>query len=162
MDNNLDDIDLKILEVLQDNSRLTTKELASKVNLSTTPVYERVKRLESEGYIKKYVAVLDAEKLNMGFMVFVNIELSKQTLIDKKEFVNIVMDIPEVMECYNIAGKSDYLLKIHAPNMRYYREFVLEVLGRIPSVGHVESIFVMEEAKHSTMLPLIQHDSKRL
>jgi len=72
------------------------------------------------------------------------------------------MDIPEVMECYNIAGKSDYLLKIHAPNMRYYREFVLEVLGRIPSVGHVESIFVMEEAKHSTMLPLIQHDSKRL
>ncbi len=156
----LDDTDRKILEVLQDNSRLTTKELASRVNLSTTPVYERVKRLENEGYIKKYVAVLDAEKLNMGFMVFVNVELSKQTLVDKREFVDIIMGIPEVMECYNVAGKSDYLLKIHAPDMRYYREFVLEVLGRIPSVGHVESIFVMEEAKHSTMLPLTQRISR--
>ncbi len=156
----LDDTDRKILEVLQDNSRLTTKELASRVNLSTTPVYERVKRLENEGYIKKYVAVLNAEKLNMGFMVFVNVELSKQTLVDKREFVDIIMGIPEVMECYNVAGKSDYLLKIHAPDMRYYREFVLEVLGRIPSVGHVESIFVMEEAKHSTMLPLTQRISR--
>ena len=156
----LDDTDRKILEVLQDNSRLTTKELASRVNLSTTPVYERVKRLENEGYIKKYVAVLGAEKLNMGFMVFVNVELSKQTLVDKREFVDIIMGIPEVMECYNVAGKSDYLLKIHAPDMRYYREFVLEVLGRIPSVGHVESIFVMEEAKHSTMLPLTQRISR--
>ena len=156
----LDDTDRKILEVLQDNSRLTTKELASRVNLSTTPVYERVKRLENEGYIKKYVAVLNAEKLNMGFMVFVNVELSKQTLVDKREFVDIIMGIPEVIECYNVAGKSDYLLKIHAPDMRYYREFVLEVLGRIPSVGHVESIFVMEEAKHSTMLPLTQRISR--
>lgn len=156
----LDDTDRKILKVLQDNSRLTTKELASRVNLSTTPVYERVKRLENEGYIKKYVAVLNAEKLNMGFMVFVNVELSKQTLVDKREFVDIIMGIPEVMECYNVAGKSDYLLKIHAPDMRYYREFVLEVLGRIPSVGHVESIFVMEEAKHSTMLPLTQRISR--
>ena len=110
---NLDEIDKKILRELQENSRLTTKELAGKVNLSTTPVYERVKRLENEGYIKKYVAVLDPEKLNLGFTVYVNVELVRQSYQGVQTFADRVKDIPEVTECYSVAGKTDFILKIH-------------------------------------------------
>lgn len=151
---NLDEIDKKILRELQENSRLTTKELAGKVNLSTTPVYERVKRLENEGYIKKYVAVLDPEKLNLGFTVYVNVELVRQSYQGVQTFADRVKDIPEVTECYSVAGKTDFILKIHAPSMRYYKEFVLGVLGRIDNVKHIDSIFVMSEVKHTTTLPL--------
>ena len=136
---NLDEIDKKILRELQENSRLTTKELAGKVNLSTTPVYERVKRLENEGYIKKYVAVLDPEKLNLGFTVYVNVELVRQSYQGVQTFADRVKDIPEVTECYSVAGKTDFILKIHAPSMRYYKEFVLGVLGRIDNVKHIDS-----------------------
>ena len=123
----LDKTDLQILRTLQENARLTTKELAARVSLSSTPVFERLKRLESGGYIKKYIAVLDAEKLNQGFVVFCSVKLT---------------------ECYNISGSYDYLLKIHAPNMKYYQEFILNVLGTIDSLGSLESTFVMDEVKH--------------
>ncbi|MCM1153433.1 MAG: Lrp/AsnC family transcriptional regulator [Muribaculum sp.] len=153
---NLDKIDIKLLQCLQSNSRLTTKELAQEVNLSTTPVYERIKRLENEGYIKRYVAILDAEKLNMGFTVYVNVKLSKQNHSGAKEFIESIRDLPEVMECYSVTGQFDYLLKLCAPNMRYYRNLVLDVLGNIDAVGSVESTFVMSEIKRSTSLPLYQ------
>lgn len=152
--NNLDDIDLKLLNILQENSRLSTKELAAKVNLSSTPVYERVKRLENEGYIKRYVAVLDAEKLNLGFTVYCNIKLDKHNQESILEFQQMVVDIPEVTECYNLAGSNDFLLRIHAPSMDYYRRFVLETLGGIPSIGSVVSTFVMNEVKRTSTLPL--------
>ena len=124
----LDKTDLQILRVLQNNSRLTTKELAAKVNLSPTPVFERVKRLEANGYIKKYVAVLNRDIA--------------------AEFTRIVREIPEVTECYNISGDYDYLLKIHAPDMKYYQEFIINVLGTIESMGSLMSTFVMDEVKH--------------
>ena len=114
----LDKTDLQILRVLQNNSRLTTKELAAKVNLSPTPVFERVKRLEANGYIKKYVAVLDPAKLNRGFVVFCSVKLRRLNRDIAAEFTRIVREIPEVTECYNISGDYDYLLKIHAPDMK--------------------------------------------
>ena len=135
----LDKTDLQILRVLQNNSRLTTKELAAKVNLSPTPVFERVKRLEANGYIKKYVAVLDPAKLNRDIAA---------------EFTRIVREIPEVTECYNISGDYDYLLKIHAPDMKYYQEFIINVLGTIESMGSLMSTFVMDEVKHEYGIPL--------
>lgn len=144
----LDTVDLQILRTLQDNARLTVKELALQVNLSSTPVFERLKRLESSGYIKKYIAVLDAEKLNQGFVVFCNVKLRKMNRDIAAEFTRIVQGIPEVTECYNISGSFDYLLKIHAPNMKYYQEFILNVLGTVESLGSLESIFVMDEVKH--------------
>lgn len=144
----LDTVDLQILRTLQDNARLTVKELAAEVNLSSTPVFERLKRLESSGYIKKYIAVLDAEKLNQGFVVFCNVKLRKMNRDIAAEFTRIVQGIPEVTECYNISGSFDYLLKIHAPNMKYYQEFILNVLGTVESLGSLESIFVMDEVKH--------------
>ena len=144
----LDKKDLQILRTLQENARLTTKELATRVNLSSTPVFERLKRLENGGYIKKYIAVLDAEKLTLGFVVFCRVKLSKLNREIATEFTRIIQDIPEVTECYNISGSYDYLLKIHAPNMKYYQEFILNVLGTIDSLGSLESTFVMDEVKH--------------
>ena len=144
----LDKKDLQILRTLQVNARLTTKELAARVNLSSTPVFERLRRLENGGYIKKYIAVLDAEKLNLGFVVFCRVKLSKLNREIATEFTRIIQDIPEVTECYNISGSYDYLLKIHAPNMKYYQEFILNVLGTIDSLGSLESTFVMDEGKH--------------
>lgn len=144
----LDKVDLLILRTLQENARLTTKELAARVNLSSTPVFERLRRLENSGYIKKYIAVLDAEKLNQGFIVFCNVKLRRMNREIAADFARVIHEIPEVTECYNISGSYDYLLKIHAPNMKYYQEFILNVLGTIESLGSIESTFVMDEVKH--------------
>ncbi len=144
----LDKIDLAILRTLQQNARLTIKELAAEVQLSSSPVYERLKRLETRGYIKKYIAVVDAEKLNQGFVVFCNVKMNSLNFDIANQFASIIQNIPQVTECYNVSGKFDYLLKIHAPNMRYYQEFVLNVLGTIEYLGSLESTFVMDEIKH--------------
>ena len=144
----LDKVDLQILRILQENSRLTTKELAAKVSLSSTPVFERLKRLETNGYIKKYIAILDADKLNQGFMVFCKVKLQRVNYDIATEFARIIADIPEVTECYNISGSFDYLLKIHAPDMKYYQSFILNVLGRIDYLASLESVFVMDVIKH--------------
>lgn len=148
MTEKLDKVDLQILRTLQENARLTTKELAAQVSLSSTPVFERLKRLEREGYIKKYIAVLDADKLNQGFVVFCNVKLRRMNKDIAMEFTRIIQNIPEVTECYNISGSYDYLLKIHASNMKYYQEFIINVLGTIDSLGSLESMFVMDEVKH--------------
>lgn len=152
----LDEIDCRLLELLQTNSHISTKELAHEVNLSQTPVYERVRRLEREGYIKQYVALLNAEKLNLGFAVYCHVRLKRQTAKDAHEFIEVIKKVEEVTECYSMSGSTDYLLKIHAPDMAYYRRFVLEVLGNIEAVGSMESHFVMSEVKHTTCLPLSQ------
>ena len=145
----LDRIDLEILRTLQENARLTTKELASRVSLSSTPVFERLKRLERGGHIKKYMAVLDAEKLNQGFVVFCNVKLRRMNKEIALDFVERIKEIPEVTECYNTSGNFDYLLKVHAPNMKYYQEFLIHKLGTIESLGSIESTFVMDEIKHT-------------
>ena len=144
----MDHVDIQMLRTLQENARLTVKELAAKVRLSSTPVFERLKRLEEGGYIKKYMAVLDAGKLDRGFVVFCNVKLRRMNRDIAGEFARIVQDIPEVTECYNISGGFDYLLKIHAPDMKYYQEFILNVLGTVESLGSIESMFVMDEVKH--------------
>ncbi len=131
----LDAVDLQILRALQENARLTTKELAARVNLSTTPVFERMKRLEKSGFIKQYVAVLDAEKLGRGFTVFCSVKLKQMNRAVARDFISVIRDIPQVAECYNISGEYDYLLKIYAPDMKYYNEFIINVLGNISAIG---------------------------
>lgn len=153
---NLDSIDIKLLKLLQENSRLTTKELAQEVSLSISPVYERVKRLENEGYIERYVALLNPCKLNLGFIAIVAVKLNKQSPEGAREFVERVQDIPEVTECYSVVGRYDFMLKVYAPSILYYRTFVLDILGTIPSVGNIESTFVMSIVKNTTALPLRQ------
>lgn len=105
--------------------------------------------METQGYIKKYIAVLDAVKLNQGFVVFCRVKLRRLNRDIANEFMEIIRGIPEVTECYNISGSYDYLLKIHAPDMKYYQEFLLNVLGTIDNLGSMESTFVMDEVKHA-------------
>ncbi len=150
----LDSTDLQILRALQENARLTTKQLAARVNLSTTPVFDRLKRLERSGFIVKYVAVLDAEKLGRGFTVFCSVKLKQMNRAVAQDFISVIKDIPQVAECYNISGEYDYLLKIQAPDMKYYNEFIINVLGTIDSIGSILSSFVMNEIKNTHALYL--------
>ena len=145
----LDAIDLQILSTLQKNAKLTTKELADAVHLSPTPVFERQKRLERRGYIKKYIAVLDPEKLGQGLLVFCKVRLKQINHEIAEMFHQRIQRIPEVTECYNTSGNYDYLLKVRVQDMNSYQEFILNKLGVIESVGSIESTFVISEVKQS-------------
>jgi len=150
----LDAIDFRLLKLLQAKSNLTTKELAAKVNLSTTPVFERVKKLEKEGYIKKYVAILDAEKLEKGLIVFCNITIKEHTREIGNQFVKDILSLEEVTECYNISGDYDFLLKVLVRDMKEYQNFVLNHLGGVKNIGSAHSTFVMGEIKNSYSIPI--------
>lgn len=148
-----DAIDTDILKMLQEDAHITNREISLKLHLTTTPVHERIKRMEKEGYIKKYVAILDKEKLDRGLTVFCNVSLKQHTKENGKKFVSEIQSLPEVVECYNIAGDYDFLLKILVKDMPAYQKFVLGGLGSLKSVGSVKSIFVMGEIKYSTSIP---------
>ena len=154
----LDETDLQILKTLQKNAKLTTKELADAVHLTPTPVFERQKRLEKKGYIKKYVAILDAEKLNLGLLVFCKVKLKQINHEIADAFVRRIQRIPEVTECYNTSGAYDYLLKVRARDMKQYQEFVLNKLGEIEDLSSIESTFVMDEVKqgYGINIPTVQ------
>jgi Lrp/AsnC family leucine-responsive transcriptional regulator/Lrp/AsnC family transcriptional regulator len=145
----LDETDVRLLRLLGENSSLTVKDLAARVNLSATPVFERVKRLEANGYIKKYIALLDAEKLDYRLIVFCNIRLKHHDKNIGHEFVTDIMRLTEVVECYNISGDHDFLLKVYAKDMKHYQDFVFNKLGSVKSIGSTHSTFVMCENKNS-------------
>ena len=126
----LDSKDMEILRALQHNARLSNKELSAKVHLSTTPSYERVKRLEKLGFIKEYATILDEAKLNKGFAVFCSIKLRRINSEYANAFTDMIKKVPEVTECYNISGSFDYLLRVQVPDMRSYQKLLLEVVGR--------------------------------
>ena len=145
----LDETDLLLLKIVSKDSSFTMKELAAKVNLSVTPVFERIKRLEKEGYIKKYIALLDAEKLQNDFIVFCSIRLKSHDKSMGHNFVKDILKIDEVVECYNISGDYDFLLKVYAKSMKYYQDFVFNKLGSVNSIGSTQSTFVMAEIKNT-------------
>lgn len=149
---NLDNTDLQILKQLQQNSNISIKELAAKLFLTATPVYERIKRLEREGYIMKYVALLNKEKLNRSMIVFCNVRLKEHAKNVGANFVKDIVALPEIIECYNIAGDYDFMLKILVADMASYQDFVMNKLSTIENIGNTQSIFVMGEIKHSTEL----------
>ena len=152
----LDRTDLQILKILQEDGRITVKELARRVHLSPTPVFDRMRRLEASGIIERYTTVLNADKLGQGFIVFCSVKLRRMGKDIAHDFIDRIQDIPEVAECYNISGEFDFLLKIYAPDMHYYNEFLINVLGTIESLGSVQSCFVMNPVKTSVGLPLTQ------
>jgi Lrp/AsnC family transcriptional regulator, leucine-responsive regulatory protein len=149
MEEILDDTDRQLLKLLGEDSKVTMKELAARVNLSPSPVFERVKRLEANGYIKKYIALIDAEKLDYGLIVFCNIKLKHHDKSIGHEFVTDIMRLNEVVECYNISGDFDFLLKVYAKDMKHYQDFVFNKLGSVKSIGSTHSTFVMCENKNS-------------
>lgn len=146
----LDQTDIKILEILQADGRITTKALAQQLNLSTTPVFERVKRLERDGIIRQYVALVDNRKLDLILTAFISISLTKHSRSYLDKFVKEINQYPEVMECYHIAGNFDFLLKIVVKNMEKYEVFILTKLSTIANLGQVQSSFVLSSNIHKT------------
>lgn len=154
MSERLDKIDMAILSELQRNGRLTNKELAAAIHLSPTPTFERVKRLEREGYINKYMAVLDAGKLDCGFMAFCYMKMKNHSYENATRIIEAVKNIPEISECYNISGEYDFLLKIYTKDLQSYQKFLLRILGEIDCIGSLNSSFVLGEVKNDHLLPL--------
>ncbi len=151
----MDDTDRAILHYLQEDATLKTRELATRLNLSYTPVYERVRRLEKEGIIKKYVALIDREKVGKKLMVFCNIALKEHSLAMGEKFVKAIMAIPEVMECFNISGDYDFLLKILVNDMPEYQQFLMQKLGSLENIGSTHSLFVMGEIKNNSEIQVM-------
>jgi len=151
----LDQADKAILHHLQEDATLKTRELAEKVNLSYTPVYERVRKLEKEGVIRKYVALVDREKVGKKLMVICSVALKEHSRTMGERFVQAVMGYPEVLECLNISGEYDFLLKVVVEDMPQYQRFLMENLGALENIiGSTQSQFVMGEIKSTTHLQL--------
>jgi len=147
---NLDKTDYQILNILQTDSTISIKDLASKVHLSFTPTYERVKYLEQEKIITKYVALIDREKVGVGLLVYCNIVLKEQSKAMLMSFEQAVMKLPEVLEVISISGTYDYMLKIMAKDIRAYNDFVVNVIANLPNIGQYHSQIVLNELKKDT------------
>ena len=150
----LDDTDIKILRLLQQNSRLTVKELAARIHLSPTPTFERQKRLEREGYIQRYSAVVDYHKLGNNVIVLCNIRLKQHTHELIQQFMDTVQSIDQITECYNTTGDYDFQIKVFARDMKDYQDFMLNTLGNIDCIGSLHSIIVIGEIKNSRCIPV--------
>ncbi len=150
----LSNTDLQILDTLQQDGSLTTQEVADRINISQSPCWRRINRLEEQGLIKRRVAILDREKLGMDVVVFATINLSTQGRDKLEEFEREVEILPEVVECYTMAGTWDYMLKIIVRDIRHYELFVREKLTRLAHIGEVHSHIAVTEIKNSTVLPL--------
>ena len=150
----MDATDKKILNLLQKNARLTYKEIAEQINLTQTPVYDRIKRMESEGVIEKYVVILDKHKVGTSLTVFSQVTLTKQTVEVSSIFDKTIENLPEVVECSFVSGSFDYLLKIIVKDMEEYHRFHQLKLSIIPGVSQINSYFVMSEVKSTTEIPI--------
>jgi len=150
----LDATDKKLLRLLQEDSTRTTKELSVKLNLSVTAVYERVKKLEREGVISKYVALVNRNKVNKGFVVFCHLKLIQHTKEYLTRFEQEVTRLDEVLECYHVSGDYDYILKIFVANMEEYREFMVTKLTTLQHIGSTHSTFMIGEVKNTNVIVL--------
>lgn len=150
----LDETDIKMLNVLQTNSDITTKELAAKVNLTPSPTFERQKRLEREGFIDHYMAVVDPEKVGNGLLVLCGITLRQHAKNLGRQFVESVQQIPEISECWNTSGVYDFMMKIYVRDMKHYQRFVLDTLGEIDCIGSLNSFFVIGTVKSGGKVPI--------
>lgn len=150
----LDRIDRNILRLLQENGRLSNVELARRVNLSPTPCLERVRRLERQGYITGYAALLAPERLEAGLTVFVQVTLDRTTTDVFDRFREAAAPVEEISECHMIAGGFDYLLKVRTANMAAFRRFLGEVVNALPGVISTSTYVVMEAVKEGPHVPI--------
>jgi len=150
----LDETDLRILRAVQEDCRITNKDLAAQIHLSTTPTFERLRRLERMGFIQRYVAVLDANKLDRGFQVICNISMKQINRNIAEDFAETVKGWTEVSECYNVSGDCDYMMKVFVPNMLAYQRFVIEKVGALDYIARIQSVFVMDTLKMTYGVPV--------
>jgi Lrp/AsnC family leucine-responsive transcriptional regulator len=146
----LDSIDRQLLNFLQQDAKQTNKELASKLNMSVTAVYERIKKLEKSGVIDSYVTLLNKKSIERAFVAFCHIKLVKHSQDLVNQFEKIVATIDEVLEVYHLSGDYDYLLKVHVKDMESFRKFMVNKLTNIEHIGSSNSMFVISEVKHTT------------
>lgn len=151
---NLDSIDKAILMELQRSAKLNTKEIAAKVGLSVTPTYERIKRLENQGIINSYVALLDKDKIGKSLEVFCHVTLKSHAKDVIQNFEKNIVELDDVVECYHVTGNSDYLVKVLVSNIKEYQEFIIDKISTIDNVSNVQSAFVMTNVKSNTAIKL--------
>lgn len=150
----LDRTDLRMLDLLQREGRLTNQDLAERVALSPSPCLRRLKRLEEAGVIRGYVALLDPDRLGLGLLAFVSVKLEKRGKMPMEEFRASVQSWPEVLACYAMTGEMDYLLQVQVEDLQHFSRFVMDQLLRQPGVMDVRSSFALERIKETTALPL--------
>jgi Lrp/AsnC family leucine-responsive transcriptional regulator len=150
----LDSIDLKILAALQENARIANVELADAVHLSPSPCLARVKSLERDGFISRYVTLLDPRAVGLGVNVFVQVRLEKQVEPSLNVFERAVSQRPEIMECYLMTGSADYLLRVVVPDLEAFQRLLTEFVAKIPGVGNIQSSIALKQVKYKTALPL--------
>ncbi|WP_431159001.1 Lrp/AsnC family transcriptional regulator [Winogradskyella poriferorum] len=150
----LDKIDTQILSILQSNSNRTTKSLADELGMTTSPVFERIKKLEREGYIKKYVAVLDNKKIGLKLTVFIGITLQGHTRSYLEKFVKEINNFPEIIECHRVSGNFDYLLKLVVEDIEAYEHFIISKLTLLPYLGNVQSLITLSTGKETNEIDL--------
>ena len=150
----LDTIDKKILNILQEDGKITTKALADKLGMTTTPIFERIRRMEKHGVIDKYVCLLQPKKIERKLIVFASISIKNHGAIHVADFIKEMNKTPEVMEVYHIGGNYDFLIKVVTQDMETYQKFVLHKLSNIPNIDHVQSSFVLSNDKYTTAYKL--------
>lgn len=150
----LDALDKKLLTLLQNDSKQTNKQLSQQLNLSVTAVFERIKKLERNGVIKQYVALLDKKMVDLGFTVFCHVKLTKHEQKSITHFEAEVELLPEVLECYHVSGEYDYLLKVAVTDMEHFRTFMISKLTSLKEIGSTQSSFTIQEVKNSTAVTL--------
>ncbi len=148
----MDIIDKQILEFLQNDAKLTAKEMAEKLSLTPTPVYERIKKLERSGIIQKYVALIDAEKANKSLTVFLNIAIKEHQIEYRQKFVEEISNLKDIVELYHTSGSYDFLAKVRFSNIKEYRDFLVNEITAIKNIGDIDSQIVLEEIKYSTIV----------
>jgi len=148
----IDEKDLAILKLLQQNARITVKEISQQIHLSTTPVHERIKRMEEAGVIKQYATLVDHSKVKKGLMVICYVSLRQHNKTAGSKFIKMIQSMPEVVECYNISGEFDFMLKVMTENMDAYYDFHVNKLSQEENIGHVQSVFVMGVIKDTHVL----------
>lgn len=154
MDYKIDAIDRRIIQLLQMDGKMKIKEIAHSLKMTTTPIFDRIKRLEKEGFIEGYSTRVNKEKLGFNLVAFCTVSLESHHKEYLHQFVKDVESISEVAECYHIAGMFDYLLKIYVKDMVDYQNFITQKLASLPNIGRVQSSFVMTEVKNNHVLPL--------
>jgi len=154
MSQKLDLIDFKILDLLQEDGRVTIKKISELLDLSTTPIFERIKKLEREGYIKKYIALLNHRKLDLKQVVFIQLTLKEHSRSFIEKFANEVKMFPEVVECYRITGNFDFLIKVLVADIESYENFILTKLSLLSNLGNVQSHIALSEIKSTSKINL--------
>lgn len=148
----LDETDIEILHSLQKDAKVNTKELSEKLHISKTPIYERIKRLENDGYIRGYVALIDNKKVGLPLTVFCNVSLAIHDDEHIQRFQEEIKSIDEIIECYSIGGIYDFFLKVVLKDLDTYNQFVFEKLTKVHGIVKMQSAFVLNEIKHTNVL----------